>query len=373
MMLQLQQPEPFAPDSVPEAVPAKARRTATIRDVAKAAGVSNFTVSSALNGKEGVSKETRAVVETVARELGYRPNPHAQRLVTGRALKTIGLLSLSLDFGVNTRKMRDLQRSLLERGFSAAIHGFGHYAAQKTAQQTALVADLRRQAPQAIICETNGLRDEAIAELRHYVAEGGILVCHCPYEDVNVECDKVMLDYGAATRAAARHFLQMGHREPGFFMVSPHRPVGPLIQGFEAGLRQGGSELRADRVLWGGDFASYEDAGELIAAQFLAIPDRPSAAYIVNDHVAQVFISEIGRAGVRVPDDFSVIGNDDAPIARCGVLPLTTVSHPVGAITARILNLLYSRLDGEYDGPPRRETVFSELILRESVVPFRSV
>ena len=346
-------------------------RAATIHDVARAAGVSNFTVSCALNGKSGVAETTRAAVEAAARQLGYRPNPHAQRLVSGRALNAVGLFSLNLDFGVGTRKMREIQRSLLERGFSAAIHGFGYYAAQNAVDQAALLSDLRRQAPRAIVCETNGLKDEAVEELRLYVAEGGTLVCHCPYLDVDVACDKVILDYAPATRAAALHLLAMRHREPGFFMVSPHKPTGPLVDGFRQGLREGGSDLREDRILWGGDYAAYEEAGESLARQFLALREWPSAVYVVNDYVAQVFIAEIGRAGVRVPDDLSVIGNDDAPIARCGVLPLTTVSHPVAAITASVLQLLYSRLDGDYDGEPRREIVRSELVHRHSVVPPR--
>lgn len=347
-------------------------RTATIHDVARAAGVSNFTVSCALNGKSGVAIATRAAVEAAARELDYRPNPHAQRLVSGRALKTVGLFSLNLDFGVGTRKMREIQRSLLERGFSAAIHGFGYYAAQKAVDQAALLCDLRRQATRAIVCDANGLQDEAIEELRRYVAEGGTLVCHCPYLDIDVACDKVMLDYAPATRAAALHLLEKGHREPGFFMVSPFKPAGPLVDVFRRGLREGGSDLRDDRILWGGDFAAYEEAGESLARQFLALRERPSAVYVVNDYVAQVFIAEVGRAGVRVPHDLSVIGNDDAPIARCGVVPLTTVSHPVSAIAAAILGLLYSRLDGAYDGPPRHEIVHSELVHRQSVVPARA-
>lgn len=341
-------------------------RAATIRDVAQAVGVSNYTVSCALNGKSGVAETTRAVVEAAARELGYRPNPHAQRLVSGRAPNTIGLFSLNLDFGVGTRKMREIQRSLLTRGFSAAIHGFGYYAAQKAVDQAALLSDLRRQAPRAIVCETNGLQEEAENELRLYVAEGGTLICHCPYLDIDVACDKVVLDYAPGTRAAALHLLETGHREPGFFMVSPHKPAGPLVEGFRQGLREGGSDLRDDRLLWGGDYAAYEEAGESLARQFLALRERPSAVYVVNDYVAQVFIAELGRAGVRVPDDLSVIGNDDAPIARCGVLPLT--SHPVAAITASVLQLLYSHLDGVYDGPPRHEIVRSELVHRQSVV-----
>ena len=344
---------------------------ATIRDVALAAGVSNFTVSCALNGKEGVSPSTREVVQQVARELGYRPNPHAQRLVAGRDLNAIALFSLNLDFGVSTRKMRELQKSLLDRGFSAAIHGFGHYATHNERDQVAVIADLRRQAPRAIVCETKGLQPAAVEELRLYQSEGGVLVSYWPTGDVHLECDEVALDYAAATADAARFFVEHGHREPGVFMLSPTQPDGPLLEGFARGLEAQGARLRPEFVLWGGDVAAYEEAGEQIAAKFLALRERPSAAYIINDYVAQVFIAEVGRAGVRVPHDLSVIGNDDAPIARCGIVPLTTISHPVSEIANRVLELLYSRLEGRYDGPPRREIIASELVVRQSVVALK--
>jgi DNA-binding LacI/PurR family transcriptional regulator len=92
---------------------------------------------------------------------------------------------------------------------------------------------------------------------------------------------------------------------------------------------------------------------------------RPTGLCIVNDRAAQAFIVGAEELGLRVPEDVSVVGQDDLPPARFGRVPLTTVTHPVAAIADLMLALLRQRLAG-YDGPPRREVVRGELVARSS-------
>jgi DNA-binding LacI/PurR family transcriptional regulator len=145
----------------------------------------------------------------------------------------------------------------------------------------------------------------------------------------------------------------------------------PGRAGWERALREAGLEPREEWCFSGGEWQDHEACGVALARRFLALPvgDRPSAACIVNDEAAQSFIVEAARGGLRVPEDFSVAGQDDMPIARLGAVPLTTVPQPVEAIARRVVEMLCSRLDGSYGGPPRRDVLRGELRVRQSSAP----
>jgi DNA-binding LacI/PurR family transcriptional regulator len=100
----------------------------------------------------------------------------------------------------------------------------------------------------------------------------------------------------------------------------------------------------------------------------MALEQRPSAMCIVNDHAASAFVNEVQRSGLTVPRDLSIVSHDDSPVARYSVVPLTTVSHPVEAIARNVVNLLCSRLEGLYDGVPRRVIIKGQLMVRDSAV-----
>jgi DNA-binding LacI/PurR family transcriptional regulator len=108
-----------------------------------------------------------------------------------------------------------------------------------------------------------------------------------------------------------------------------------------------------------------------MASYFLSLKNKPTAVCIVNDYAALAFISEVQRAGVRVPDDVSVVGHDDRPIARYCNVPLTSVSHPVAEIAENVVNVLLDRLNGDCDAPYRTVTVRGGLVIRESSAPYK--
>jgi hypothetical protein len=87
---------------------------------------------------------------------------------------------------------------------------------------------------------------------------------------------------------------------------------------------------------------------------------------VANDYAAVAFINTIQRAGVLVPLDVSVVGDDNDPIAAHGVVPLTTIQYPLQEIAQAVIDLLESRLDGSYTGAPRHVVVNGHLVLRDS-------
>jgi DNA-binding LacI/PurR family transcriptional regulator len=340
-------------------------KAATISDVARQVGVTKMTVSNVLNGKSQKSAYRETILRA-AQELDYQPNPHAQRLANGRCHNTISLLSLMLDMGVGTSKIQMIQGLLHERGYSAPIHAYGLIAENTLADRSSLLGELRLQKPRAIVCYASGMRPDALDELRRYQDEGGLVVSHG--KPLSLSCDQVVVDDENHGYQAARHLLELGHRELGLFTIVPREWSETFVSGFRRALNEFGGVTRDEWLLFGPHtkFFPREQRGLEMARYFLALQDRPSGLCMVNDYAALAFIGEVARAGIRVPDDVSIVGQDNVPLAGCGLLPLTTVSHPSEAVSQRVVEFLCDRLDGRYNGEPRFISLHGELIERQS-------
>jgi LacI family transcriptional regulator len=347
-------------------------RPVTIGDVARLAGVAKSTASAALNGREGkyaVSPEKRDAVLQAAQELRFEANPHAKRLSNGRDYGTVGLFTLDIDAGVGMHKLRQLQLVLTRAGYNVPIYSTGAPEIGDQQSHARLLASIRLQRPHAIV-SANHLEDESLQELRRFQAEGGTIVTY-DYE-CEIPCDQVVFDRVKNTYLATRHLLELGHRRIGFFVngVMPKAEgCGHRYDGFMRALRDYGGETRKPWIVHSGNYESgtlNEGGGVLLAQKFLSWRERPTAMCIVNDASAAAFIASVGRAGLRVPQDISVVGHDDLPISAIFPTAITTVTHPVQAIAEGVADLLLSRLRGEYDGPPRRVEVQGELRVRES-------
>jgi len=265
---------------------------------------------------------------------------------------------------VQAEKLRVIQGALVEAGYEVPIYTAG-YAFQSGEVVTALLNSLRRQNPRAIVCSTIELVPDAVEELRRTIESGGLVVTYDSAHDL--ECDRVIFDRTDSTGAATRHLLELGHRRLGYFHHNKLRSDDPRFLGFCAALREFGLESHADWNFDAGKALDPEAAGDLFAARFLALPkrNRPTGAVIVNDHSALTFIAALSRAGVRVPNEVSVVGHDDRPLSRYAAPALSSAAHPVEAIGNGVVELLKARLEG-FDGPPQERVIKGELHARQS-------
>jgi LacI family transcriptional regulator len=348
------------------------KREVTLHDVARAVQMSVGTVSMSLRGTGRVSAQTRERVRSVAREMGFQPNPIAQRLVSGQRDNSIALFAKYLDLGVITRKIQLLQGLLNNRGYNASIHAFGAptlgTSEPDDQAQASMMKSLRRMRPRAIVCDAVGLNRSARDELRRYCDEGGVVVCYDT--PIDLECDQVLFDRKQNTYMATRHLLELGHRRIGFNMGQV-RNHARRLEGLQRALTEYGAPFLAE-WLEHPEEPRYEfgDTGVQLASAFLSHSEPPTAMCILNDHVAAGFSAHLFRHGLRVPRDVSVIGHDDMPIAAMMVpAALSTVSHPVEEIAHHTAQLLIERLSGEYEGIPRTIHVTGELIVRQSTAP----
>lgn len=352
-------------------------RAATLNDIAQALGLTQATVSYALSGKGRVAPQTRQAVLDTAKKLDFRPNPHAQRLIKGRSNDTVGLFARSLDLGVATLKLQILQNLLVQQGFRAPIYVCGNSpSTEDTNSQVEAMQNLCAQSPRAIVCNMVSLRPEVSRELERFRAQGGLVICYDT--PVEAELDQVLFDREHNAYLAARHLLDLGHREIAFYggwdVPNPQRKAG-----FERALAEFGLEPRPEWVSWEGTDEARaadgfcEQAGLRLAELFLKLKTRPTAIQISDDIVAAVFMAELLRRGVQVPHEVSIVGADDLPLATyISAIPLTTVSQPVAAIAAAVVELLTERIGDTSSHGARHVIVRGELVQRQSTRPLRS-
>lgn len=336
-------------------------QTPTLADVARCAGVTKSTASFAFSGKRKISDATKDRIFAVARELGYKPNPHAQRLGAGRAAKLVGLFALTLDH-MAWKTMSQLHHDLAAEGYEAPLYTYG-YSLEGPPDHEALLFTMCSQLPEGIICNTAKLVSEDYRVLEEYQRKGGALVCM--HSEMPLDCDQVIFDREENTWLAAKYLLDAGHRDIGFCMFDAADLSQPRSRGFARALCEFGVKLNPH---WLFEAGHDEEGGAMLAEKFLKLKKRPSALCIVNDMQAATFVHKMLRAGVRVPEDVSVVSLDDMPAARHGMVALTAVTQPWPEMAGVSVEFLLQRMQQTAPPEPRKVVYAGEVIERESVL-----
>ncbi|RYX86364.1 LacI family transcriptional regulator [bacterium] len=338
----------------------------TIHDVAAALGMHKSTVSQGLSGKGTVSASTRQRILKVAQEMGYEPNPLAQRLANRGSNKLVYLCSYNLDVGIGTEKILSIQSKLKRLGWEVPIYSVARGNDETHRSQAEEIRDLCRQQPRAIVYATHGAHPSALPELQRYQQDGGIVVCYDA--PVPLHCDQVVFDREHNAYQAARYLIERGHTQLGISLpfekeVTFSTQTNPRIIGFCRALGEAGLDVNDQWFFKCGD---YEKGGQQLAANFLSLKNRPTGLCVVNDYSALAFMSEVMEAGVRIPHELSVVGHDNQPVAKYCPVPLTCAVQPAEEIAQSVVDLLSARLSGNRDDA-QTLTIRGELVERKSV------
>lgn len=343
--------------------PTKAIR---LSDIARSLGIATSTVSMAIAGDARIAEATRKLVRQKADELGFRPNPNAQRLLKGFNPGEIALVMHDIDQGILTQIAREIRSSLAKKGYRPTIHITDSPEGGTDGQADAM-RTLRHEKPEAIICFLNDISDDTMDELRRFRSEGGTLASY--FNPLPLDCDQVVFDEEHGTRIAVEHLVARGHRRIGFCTHGILDPAGRRYKAFLEAMAAAELPVPPEYLMPGG---RYEAGGCEIAHRFLALERRPTALHIVNDAQVSGFVAELYRLGFLVPQYVSVIGTDDIAAARSNWVPISTVSVPSQKIAEGVVSLLTSRLRGDYSGGPRLMTIRGEMVERETTAPPRA-
>jgi DNA-binding LacI/PurR family transcriptional regulator len=320
----------------------------TIRDVARAAGVSQATVSRALSMPELVRPDTRARVEEAARRLGYRPNRAARGLITGRT-GNLGLIVPDLANPFFASVVKGVQAAALAADYSVFIADTD----EEAGAEADLLRALAKQVDGIILCSPRA-PDEDLAG----VGEDTTVVLMNRRAG---ERASVTVDNADGMRQALEHLAALGHRRVAY-------AAGPRTSWSngqrERGLRQAADAGEVDLVHLG-HFPPQFEGG--VAAADLAVASGATAVIAYNDLVALGLLSRLGARGIAVPEALSVVGCDGIAMSAMSHPALTTVSVPKRSAGRATVGLLLSMLDSDgAAGPPAHRELPTQLIVRDT-------
>ena len=313
----------------------------TIEDIAERAGVHPSTVSRALNRPDEVSVATRTRIEAIATELGFTPNRAARGLITGR-----------------TGNVAVITPDITNPHFASLVRAAG---------QAARELDL-----QLLLVDTGEHRDEEVRAARTLAPEvDGLVVLSARYLhralDAVGSTDVVFVDRpvkgrasvimraGAATGQAVSHLVGLGHRSISYLAgPSSSWASGERRRAVQRAGAAAGTVMNVIPV----PTPTFEAASAVVDDVLAA---GSTAVMAFNDQMALGVISALNARGIRVPDDLSVVGCDDVPMASMTSPALTTIRMPVHQAGARAVHRLH--------GGPGIEELPAELVVRDSTGP----
>src|SRR5579859_3604332 len=331
---------------------------ATIRDIASAAGVSIATVSRVMNDRPDVAPETRDAVLRVVREFGFTTNRSARGLSGGRT----GLVGITLPIvhaAYFAFILSGASEALYEQDLRAVLCPTQH---QHEREVTLLDRLMHGTTDGALLL----LPSESNEELKALQGRGYPFVVVDPRTKLDEGIPAVSAAHASGAMAATEHLLSLGHRRigaitgPQVWMASEER-----LNGYHAALVAAG--IAPDPALV--RESNFEiDAGHAAALELLDSADPPTAIFAFNDNVAVGTFRAAAERGLRVPDDLSVVGFDDAEQAAIVTPALTTVRQPLAEMGRMAVSLLSRLLDHQ-----RLEALHVELatklVVRASTAP----
>jgi LacI family transcriptional regulator len=339
-----------------------AGRQPTIRDVARAAGVSKSTVSNVIRGAGKTSSETRERVLAAIADVGYRPNAIARSLVRRRTT-TVGILVGDLANPFYSELAKLVEQRLTAAGYATMICNTDGHAASERARIESL---LEHRATGIVALQFSG-EWPLVDELR---AQGIPLVVVSCWEEGS---DCVAVDDEAGVRLAVEHLLALGHRRISYLssgLVEPKTDRARL-EGYRAALRAADVRPADDLVVRWEEPAYLSSDREILreAERLLAGPGRPTAFVVSNDLVAVDLIETLEQMGLAVPAEVSVVGFDDIALAGLARVSLTTVAQPREALAELGSSIMLERIVGGARGPLRQVRLEPELVVRASTAP----
>lgn len=326
----------------------------TIKDVAARAGISSTTVSHTINGTRFVDPDTKERVWAAVRELGYRPNGLARSL-RRRETRTIGLI---IPDNANPF-FADLARAIEDIGFEQEYSVILCNSDRSEAKEAAYVEMLLAKQIDGLFLVSTGGNEELLRE----ILLAGVPVVLMPGDIQDAAIDMVMSEEESGGGSAASYLLALGHSKIGL-ITGPRDTSASAgrIAGFCRVLEDAGIVVAPGATVRG-DFRP--EGGRESMQQLLSRDLDLTAVFVANDAMAIGALSAIQTAGLRVPDDISVIGYDGIWLGAVASPPLTTVAASLSDVARVALSLLQDRMR-DPSTLPRRVLVETRLVERES-------
>ena len=337
---------------------------ATIKDVAKLAGVSFKTVSRVINREGSVGKDLQDKVWAAVKELNYRPNLSARGL--RGAASSIGFIYDN----PNSNYVIDMQHGILDecrdQGYELVIHPCD--ASSKDIVQEVLEMIDRSRVGGLVLTPPISENPQVLAAISERKVKSVRILSGSSAPDELSPC--IYIDDHTAAMQITQHLIDLGHRDIAFLGGDEeHKSSGERLQGYREALRENGLDVDEARILPGS--YSFESGVERARKLLRKGNPMPTAIFACNDEIAAGTLFAARIQGIDVPRDLSIVGFEDSPFSRQCWPNLTTARQPTSTIARKAAALLIKsiRHQGKGDKLPASEGFLPQLIVRDSTCP----
>jgi len=326
----------------------------TIRDVARAAGVSINTVSRALNGKPDINPETKRLILEAAARLNYTPN----KLARGLRSKKTGVIGV-------------IVADIANPFFSAVVKGMGKAA--KVLGYSIILQDTsenyENEEEAILIMQSEQVDGVLITPVQTdkrsilMLQESGIPLVLVARHFSDVDTDYVVADDVQGGYVATTHLIEKGHEKIAFINGPSYNSSAiERLEGYKKALEEHNIELNEKLIRNGA--LTMEDGYTHCRVLLMQNGARPTALFTFSDFIALGAMKAVRKVGLRIPDDIAIVGYDDIPFSSCLEVPLTTVRIPKKQMGEKAISVLEKKIDGQKCDSQLKIPV--ELVIRQS-------
>ena len=328
---------------------------ATIKDVAKMAGVSTTTVSHVINKTRFVAQETESLVLQAIKDLNYSPSAVARSLKVNTT-KSIGMIVTTSEAPYFAEIIHAVEEHCYRQGYSLFLCNTQNNA-EKIKNHLEMLAKKRVD---GILVMCSEYFPDSL-NLLHSVENIPMVVMDW---GPNVHTDIILDNSFDGGYLATKHLIENGHKYIGIIAGELTKTTAKTrYEGFIHAMKEAGLTVNPNWVMEG--FFEPEDGYECMN-KILSQDNLPTAVFCCNDVMALGAISAIGEKGLRVPEDISIIGYDNIHASRFYSPPLTTVHQSKSRLGVQAVNLLFERINHKSDQKEKIE-IYPELVVRKSV------
>ncbi len=332
------------------------RTPASIKDIARLAGVSHSTVSRALRNSPLVNPKTTSEIQEIARQLAYQPSAVARGLVTRKTL-TIGVVVTTIADPFVSEVVTGIELAANDSGYSVFLADSN----ADPAREKSVVHSFAERRVDGIVVTSSRVG----ALYTPLLSQMMVPIVLINNQNHGQFVHSVMIDNVQGSREATAHLIGLGHRRIAYVGDRfGHQSDTERSEGYSQALAAAGLPFVPELVVHGD---SKPDEGILAMDKLLALPDPPTAVFCYNDMTALGVLRSAHSHRLRVPEDVSVVGFDDLFIASYTQPQLTTVRQPMQRMGRMAMESLLKLMEGHPSG--EGITVPAELIVRESTAP----
>jgi len=325
----------------------------TIREVARASGLSVATISRVLNGTGPVRDETRRRVMEAAAQLRWVPHVAARSLNT-KETRTIGVVLPDIYGEFFSEVIRGIDVTARRHGYHVLVSS----SHSDRAETDEVLGAMRGRVDGVVVMSPT----IAARDLKHKLPEDlPAVLLNCVARD---GIDSIAIDNQGGARMMVRHLQSLGHRRIAFIAgPAGNRDAAERRRGWRAALRAAGTVPSEG---WEAAGAFDEESGFRAARELLELSPRPTAIFAANDAMAIGCLAALQKAGVSVPEEIAVSGFDDIPYARYTAPPLTSVHVPIRDLGAGAMERLLDAIGGGTSHVPQHRLLPTTLVVRAS-------